>query len=108
MILLEPANKILQETLEERLRGEPEKVLVNACDFDGVAYRLSTPVSKSVLVLSMRWSSCWPQLLSFNVISVLQRIYGSLLLPSPESGFDISLSIDLAALPAEPGSNTIF
>ncbi|KAL3894297.1 MAG: hypothetical protein SGCHY_005361, partial [Lobulomycetales sp.] len=53
--------------------------------FDGVAYRLSTPTSKQVLLLSLRWGSCWAQLQSFNVTA----------------GFDVSLSIDLSTVPKD-------
>lgn len=101
MILLEPANRILEETLLDRFNSEKEeKLLVNACDFDGCSYRISTPNSKSVLVLSMRWS-CFHQLEPYSVKSVLSREYGHFLLPSPEHGFDVSLQIDLSQIPQD-------
>ncbi|KAJ3083820.1 hypothetical protein HK102_000901 [Quaeritorhiza haematococci] len=99
MILLESSNKILEEALRERLFGDQaEKVLITAADFDGVLYKLSTPETKTQLVLSMSMP-CFSELVIYGAHSILQREYGPYLI-NPENGYDVSLRIDLQALPA--------
>jgi len=49
----------------------------------------------------MRWS-CYRELQSYNVNSIMQREYGSYLMSSPENGFDVSLQIDLSQIPTDP------
>jgi actin related protein 2/3 complex subunit 2 len=71
-------------------------------DFDGVSYSITTPESKSVLLFSMSMK-CYPELRAYGADSILQREYGNMLVGTPEPGFDVTLRIDLEALPAEKG-----
>ncbi|KAJ3050380.1 hypothetical protein HK097_008671 [Rhizophlyctis rosea] len=99
MILLEPSYKILEETLRERFSNEPEKLVMNVADFDGVTYRVSTPESKSVLNISMSLK-CYPGVQQYGADDVLRRIYGDALV-APEPGFDVTIRIDQDNLPAD-------
>jgi len=100
MILLQAANKVLEETLRERFKNDqPDKLVMNASDFDGVSYRLSTPENKNILQVSM-FLPCFSQVQQFGADEVLRRIYGDLVV-APEPGFDVTLRIDHAALPAD-------
>ncbi|KAJ3034175.1 hypothetical protein HDV00_005394 [Rhizophlyctis rosea] len=99
MILLEPSYKILEETLRERFANEPEKLVMNIADFDGVTYRVSTPESKSVLHISMALK-CYSEVQQYGADDVLKRIYGENLV-APESGFDVTIRIDQENLPAD-------
>ncbi|KAI9006170.1 Arp2/3 complex, 34 kd subunit p34-Arc-domain-containing protein [Gaertneriomyces semiglobifer] len=99
LIDLQPSNKILEETLRERFNGEPEKVSMNIADFDGVTYKLSTPESKTVLLISM-YLRCYPDLQKYGADAIMEREYGSLL-TTPEEGYHISLSIDVQSPPED-------
>jgi actin related protein 2/3 complex subunit 2 len=74
-------------------------------DYDNVRFHLSTPESKTVVVLSMS-IQCWPDLLKFGAREHLQNEYDSLLLDegSTEPEYNVSLSIDLEKIPSSPGT----
>lgn len=76
----------------------PESTHLLFADFDGVTYKLSTPESKTVLLLSMSMK-CFPELQTFGATDVLAREYGSLLQGTPEPGYDVTLRIDLDNFP---------
>lgn len=85
-----------------------DKIKITIADFDGVTYRLASAADeKSRLVLSMSMP-CFPQLVALGATDLLAREYSSSaasLLPQPEAGFDVSLSIDTSnttGLPAGP------
>ncbi|RUS16187.1 Arp2/3 complex, 34 kd subunit p34-Arc-domain-containing protein [Endogone sp. FLAS-F59071] len=100
MILLDYHNVIIHDTLLARFLAEkPEALTMTIVDFDGVSYRLTTPVTRSKILLSMRWQ-CYPELVKYGAEDILKREYGNYL-TSPEEGFDLSLEFDLQNLPAE-------
>ncbi|KAI9033171.1 actin-related protein ARPC2 [Hyaloraphidium curvatum] len=116
MILLDYAHRALMETLRDRFavpalhagqpgaplrNSEPVSTLVQIADFDGVSYRLTTPESKTVLVLSMKMP-CWRDLEAYGAREVMSREYGDMLLSTPEQGYDVSLRVDVEKLPADP------
>jgi len=114
MILLEPGNRILGETVAAQLKA-PETVQnddgvdqkgvrspidVRLCDFDDVSYRV---VIDNDTINTMKVSMalpCWSSIASKGGETALNKIYGSLVQSKPETGFDITLSVDLNALPA--------
>ncbi|KAH8832654.1 actin-related protein ARPC2 [Flagelloscypha sp. PMI_526] len=106
MILLEPQNTIIQTTLSEKL-VKPSSVDVLFVDYDGVRFRLSTPEKKTQIVLSMQ-IRCWDELVQFGALNILQREYGSLLLPQPEAEYNVSLLIDLESAPTAPEDRSAF
>ena len=71
-------------------------------DFDGVRFHMSTPSSKTVLLLSMH-IRCWAELEGYGALDIMRREYGSLLSATPEPEYNVSLEIDLAGFPPEGG-----
>ncbi|TPX60464.1 hypothetical protein SpCBS45565_g07511 [Spizellomyces sp. 'palustris'] len=103
LIDLQPSNRILEEALRERFNGEAEKLQLKVADFDGVTYRLSTPESKTVLNISMAMR-CFGELQRYGADAVLRREYGDMLESTPESGFDVTVRVDLQNLPQDKES----
>ncbi|KAJ5308435.1 Actin-related protein 2/3 complex subunit 2 [Penicillium atrosanguineum] len=68
-------------------------------DFDGVTFHLSTPESKSKILISIN-VKCFKELVQYGAQEVLEREYGPYIV-SPEPGYDFSVQIDLENLPAE-------
>lgn len=75
---------------------------MTVADFDGVTYHLSTPESKTTILISLGWA-CAKELFDYGAKDILKREYGSLLLDTAEQGYDVSLSIDLEKVSNEPG-----
>ncbi|EIN04912.1 arp2/3 complex [Punctularia strigosozonata HHB-11173 SS5] len=99
MILLEPHNVIIQQTLQDKA-AKPSSLDVQFVDFDGVRFRLSTPDKKSIILLSMN-IRCWDELVQFGALDILGREYGALLKSEPEPDYNVSLEIDLEQLPPD-------
>ncbi len=70
-------------------------------DFDGVTFHISTPETKSKIMVSIQ-IRCFQDLLRYGAEEVLNREYGSYVVP-PEPGYDFSILVDLENLPAEKG-----
>lgn len=68
-------------------------------DFDGVTFHLSTPESKTKILISIH-VKCFKELVQYGAQAVLEREYGPYIV-SPEPGYDFSVQIDLENLPAE-------
>jgi len=104
MILLEFNNRILFELIEQRVQsGRNDGLETVFVDFDGVSFRATTPNpdQPSLVNISMGWS-CARQLLSLGGQQDLKKIYGPMLQASPEKGYDVTLSVDLANPPEDP------
>lgn len=71
-------------------------------DYDGVRFHLSTPEKKTVLLLSMH-IRCWDELVNYGALDILAREYSSLLRPTAEPDYNVSLEIDLEQIPTAPG-----
>ncbi|KAI9001532.1 actin-like protein ARPC2 [Trametes punicea] len=101
MILLEPHNYIIQTTLAEKA-AQPSALDVQFVDFDGVRFRLTTPDRKvpTALVLSMS-IRCWDELERYGVNDILKREYGSAIRAEPESGYNVTLDLNLEQFPPE-------
>ena len=70
-------------------------------DFDGVIYHISTPESKTQILISVQ-IRCFKDLVRYGAEQVLQREYGAFI-TATEAGYDFSVLIDLESLPAEKG-----
>ncbi|KAI9803494.1 MAG: hypothetical protein M1825_001837 [Sarcosagium campestre] len=100
MLLLDYQNVLIQSLLTERFSGAPPvSVDQTVSDFDGVTFHLSTPESKSRIVISIS-VRCFPELLKYGAQQCLEREYGPYIV-DPENGYDFSVMIDLENLPAE-------
>lgn len=69
-------------------------------DFDGVTFHISTPETKSKILISIN-VRCWKELVQYGVQDVLEREYGDYI-TSAEPGYNYSILVDLETLPAEP------
>jgi actin related protein 2/3 complex subunit 2 len=100
MLLLDYQNVLIQSVLTERFSGAaPVSIDQTVSDFDGVTFHISTPESKSKIMISIQ-IRCFPDLLRYGAEEVLNREYGSYVVP-PEPGYDFSIVVDLENLPAE-------
>lgn len=70
-------------------------------DFDNVTFHVSTPETKSKILISIA-VKCYKELLRYGAQEVLEREYGTYTV-SPEVGYDFSVLIDLDNLPADQG-----
>lgn len=83
-------------------RASPASIDQTVSDFDGVTFHISTPETKSKILVSIQ-IRCFKDLVRYGAEQVLQREYGSYVVP-PEDGYDFSVQVDLENLPAEKGS----
>lgn len=70
-------------------------------DFDGVLFHISTPESKTKILVSIQ-IKCYRDLVKYGAEQVLNREYGEYVVP-PEPGYDFSILVDLENLPADKG-----
>ncbi|KAL2757433.1 hypothetical protein ACRALDRAFT_1060809 [Sodiomyces alcalophilus JCM 7366] len=100
MLLLDYQNVLIQSVLTERFSGAPPvHIDQTVSDFDGVLYHISTPETKTRILLSVQ-IRCFKELVRYGAEQVLQREYGPYIV-TPEAGYDFSVLIDLENLPAE-------
>ncbi|KAI1004812.1 Actin-related protein 2/3 complex subunit 2 [Podosphaera aphanis] len=98
MLLLDYQNILIQSVLTERLSGAPPtNIDQTVSDFDGVTFHISTPESKSKILISIR-VSCYDELIKYGAQQVLEREYGPYVV-TPELGYNFSVQINLADLP---------
>ncbi|WVN90192.1 uncharacterized protein L203_105428 [Cryptococcus depauperatus CBS 7841] len=102
MILLEPHNVIIHDVLTDRFE-KSSRADIQFVDYDNVRFHLSTPSSKTQLLLSMS-IQCWPDLVKYGALEHLQNEYEGYLLAegNTEPEYDVSLLIDLERLPDNP------
>lgn len=102
MILLEHSNRILADTIRQRVGQEKKEVLdITLADFDGCSYHVSTPnpEERNIILISLAWRAA-QECLGMGGKEDLAKIYGPML-TAPESGYDVTLKIDLDN-PIEP------
>jgi actin related protein 2/3 complex subunit 2 len=101
MILLEFANRIVEETFLRQLNAEKkEQMDMTLADFDGVTYHVYTPegAGKEVLNISMKMS-CLADLADYGAGDAINGLYGAFVTDT-ESGYDVTLSIDTSTIEA--------
>ncbi|ODN92803.1 arp2/3 complex 34 kDa subunit [Cryptococcus wingfieldii CBS 7118] len=118
MILLESHNVIIHDVLTDRFEKRallsihggsadksprPSKADIQFVDYDNVRFHLSTPSSKTQILLSMA-IQCWPDLVKYGAKEHLQQEFAGFLVGDGdvEPEYDVSLLIDLENLPASP------
>lgn len=82
-------------------RAPPVSIDQTVSDFDGVIFHISTPESKTKILVSIQ-IKCFKDLVKYGAEQVLNREYGQYVAP-PEPGYDFSVAVDLEDLPAEKG-----
>ncbi|KAL1894460.1 Arp complex subunit [Ceratocystis pirilliformis] len=100
MLLLDYQNVLIQNVLTERFSGAaPTHIDQTVSDFDGVIFHISTPETKTKILLSIQ-IRCFKDLLKYGADQVLQREYNNYVAPT-EPGFDFSVQVDLEDLPSD-------
>ncbi|KAI9710300.1 MAG: hypothetical protein M1820_002794 [Bogoriella megaspora] len=100
MLLLDYQNVLIESLLKDRFSGAPSASIDQVVsDFDGVTFHISTPETKSKLLISIS-VRCFNELVLYGAQAVLEREYGPFIVP-PEQGYDFSVAVDLDNLPAE-------
>ncbi|KAF2675018.1 actin-related protein-like protein 2/3 complex subunit 2 [Microthyrium microscopicum] len=98
MLLLDYQNVLIESLLKDRFSGAPPVAIDQVVsDFDGVTFHISTPESKSKILISIS-VRCYKELVQYGAQAVLEREYGPYIV-DPESGYDFSLLVDLENLP---------
>jgi len=115
MILLEPGNRVLAETIAGALRppvvaevddedkksapakAERDPMDVRLCDFDDVGYHITIDhANRSELLVSMNLP-CYREIENKGASEALKRIYKEMV-TEPENGYEVSLKINLDKL----------
>ncbi len=82
----------------------PVNIDQTVSDFDGVTFHISTPESKTKIVVSIQ-VRCFNELVQYGAQQVLEREYGPYVV-APESGYNFSVQVDLESLPEDKGSKS--
>ncbi|KAL1303643.1 hypothetical protein AAFC00_007000 [Neodothiora populina] len=100
MLLLDYQNVLIESLLKDRFSGAaPTSIDQIVSDFDGVTYHISTPTTKTKILISLS-IKCFGELVNYGAQAILEREYGPFIV-QPESGYDFSIEVDLETLPAE-------
>ncbi|KAK0799097.1 Arp complex subunit [Friedmanniomyces endolithicus] len=101
MLLLDYQNVLIESILRDRFAPDTTPTAIDqvVSDFDNVTFHISTPTSKSHLLISLA-IKCYPELVKYGATAVLQREYSSYIVEPPENGYDFSVQIDLDNLPS--------
>ncbi|KAK2738504.1 hypothetical protein FQN57_007019 [Myotisia sp. PD_48] len=98
MLLLDYHNVLIHSLLSERFSGAPPTSVDQVVsDFDGVTFHVSTPETKTKILISLA-VRCFRELVQYGAQAVLEREYGPYIV-SPEPGYDFSIMVDLENLP---------
>jgi actin related protein 2/3 complex subunit 2 len=104
MILLNPSNQILKETVGAQINWDEsekrEQIDVRLCDFDDVVYRVQIEAEKKNILQIHMNLPCYHKIADKGAKAAVARIYGTMVQEAP-AGFDVSLQVDLTALPAD-------
>lgn len=120
MILLEPGNRILLETIlaqfqgpevqevdDDEKKGAPKKeakrppVDIRLCDFDDASYRVTIDKDdRSTLLVSLNLPA-WRQTKDHGSEAALKATYGDLVRANPVQEMDVTLGINLDTLPED-------
>jgi len=106
MILLEPGNRILGETVQAQLIRENteekrDAIDVRLCDFDDVMYRIVIEKeNRSAMRVSFS-APWWNQIKNNGGEDALNKHYKDLVTDA-EAGYDVTLSVNLDSLPGKP------
>lgn len=93
MLQLQSDNLLIKKTLTE-LFETPQNVDRIVSDFDYTTYHLSTPESKTKLLISIN-SKSWKDLAKYDAAGKLNSIYGQFKTETVEPGYNYSIYLDL-------------
>jgi hypothetical protein len=97
MILLEPGNRILGETVAAQINGggdsKREPIDVRLCDFDDASYRvIIDSKTKNLLQVSLNLP-CYSTIKDHGAEEAAKAAFGERLISTPES--DLTVQVDL-------------
>jgi len=103
MILLEPANRILAETISSVLKCDPEEkrdtLVVRLCDFDDTNYLVTIPQEqKNILQVSLSLP-CFKDIEKKGGKETLEKNFPGQV-AEPTTGYDVTINVDLDKLPS--------
>lgn len=106
MILLEHYNRVVEDVLkvkwaELETNQKLESVDVTVADFDGVLFHISNYENDKTKIRVSIMLKFFRDLKQHGAEDLLNRVYGKLLMPTPEEGFSVSLMIDLKEIPVD-------
>lgn len=103
MLLLQYHNILIQSILQERFAPDTQPANIDQVisDFDNVTYHVSTPESKTKILISLS-IRCFKDLEKYGATALLKREYGEYVV-QPENGYDFSIVVDLENLPSSQG-----
>jgi len=106
MILLEIHNRILEDTVSIKIRNflngnKPESIDVTIADFDGVLFHLTNPNGEKTKIRVSICLKFYSELQQHGADDLIKAEYGEYLMSEAESGYNISLLIDLEKLPED-------
>lgn len=84
-----------------KLSAPPVSIDQIVSDFDGVTFHISTPETKSKILVSIQ-IRCFPDLVKYGAQQILEREYSQYVV-APEDGYNFSVQVDLDNLPENPG-----
>lgn len=98
MIILELANRIVLETLLQRVRSDkPYGVELKCCDFDGVMFHVfSNNENKNLISVSVGFASAG-ECLKFGGKDRIAQIYGKAVV-APEQMYNVTLQYDMGTI----------
>lgn len=100
MILLEPGNRILAETVGSVINAPADEKVdvidVTLCDFDDTSYRVQIDDSKTTLNVSLS-CPCYTAIEDNGGSAAVEKHYGDLK-KDPTDAFHVSLGVDLSTL----------
>jgi len=103
MILLEYNNKIIEDTILEKYEteeGKFESVEAIIADFDQATFHIWTDQNAKNLLRVSLSMKCYTELKKYGVDDIMQKTYGNHLIAA-ETGYDVTVEIDLAKPPAD-------
>lgn len=99
MLLLEYANRIIEDTLFERFAvqdGAFEALEAVVADFDAVTFHLATDASNKAIIIVSMSMKCYGELRNNGVDDLMNSKFGAYI-TEPKTGYDITLAIDCAS-----------
>lgn len=98
MILLEPGNRILEETLNSQINPAPEEkrdgLDVTLCDFDDVSYKVQVDKGNTDLLKLSMGIPCYREIDNKGGKQALEKYYGEFS-GSAENNYDITLHVKI-------------
>jgi len=101
------SSEVTQNDDGQDVKGVRLPIDVRLCDFDDVSYRVVIDASTLNQMKVSMALPCWSAIEANGGAAARDRVYGSLVQSPPENGYDITLALDLDALPAGETAATL-